>query len=146
MKRLIAAVCILICIGLIARTSAQDEARAVDTTSSSDYFRTQGDVMKCSPPKFLLISDVDLEAKTLTGLSTIERHTPQPVVSAFHMTFKLSDIKVTNARRVAIDESDLKELTGKLVVLYDGTEPLSAVYLGLFREDTIVISFVPAKE
>lgn len=132
MKRMIAAICILTCFGLTAR--------------SQSYFEVQGDVMKCGPPKFMLISDVDLEAQTLTGLSTIQRHTPQPVVSAFHMTFKLSDIKVTNASRTAIDESDLNELKGKLVVLSEGKEPLSAAYLGLFREDTIVISVSPASE
>ena len=132
MKRLIAAICILTCIGLTAR--------------SDNYFEVQGDVMSCSPPKFLLVSDVDLEAQTLSGLSTIQMHKPKPVVGAFHMTFKLSDLKVTNARRTAIDETGLKELKGKLVVLSEGKEPLSAAYLGLFREDTIVISFVPAKE
>ena len=62
------------------------------------------------------------------------------------MTFKLSDIKVTNARRAAVDNADLSNLKGKLVVLYDGKEQLSAAYMGLFREDAIVVSFVPAKK
>ncbi len=44
-----------------------------------------------------------------------------------------------------VDDADLAKLKGKLVVLYDGKEPLSAAYMGLFREDAIVISFVPAK-
>jgi hypothetical protein len=131
MKRFVATVSILACFCIIAAALAQDR----------DYFKTQGQVMECSPPKFMLVSDVDMEAKSLTGMSTIERHDPQPVVSAFHMTFQLSDIKVTNARRAAVDESDLSKLKGKLVVLYDGKEPLSAPYLGLFREDTIAISF-----
>ncbi len=74
------------------------------------------------------------------------RHDPQPTVVAFHRMFKLSDIKVTNARRGAVDESDFSKLKGKLVVLYEGKEPLSAAYMGLFREDSIVISFVPAKQ
>jgi hypothetical protein len=130
MKRFVATVGIVACFGFIAAALAQD----------SDYFKTQGEVMECSPPKFMLVSEVDMEAKTLTGMSTIERHAPQPVVAAFHMTFKLSDIKVTNARRAAVDESDLSKLKGKLVVLYDGKKPLSAAYMGLFREDTIVIS------
>ncbi len=136
MRRFVATICVVTCIGLLATAFAQD----------SDYSRTQGQVMECSPPKFFLVSDVDVEAKTVTGMSTIERHDPKPVVSAFHMTFKLSDVNITNARREAVDESDLSTLKGKLVVLYDGKEPLSAAYLGLFREDTIVISFVPAKK
>lgn len=136
MKSFVATVSVVTCFGFIAAALAQD----------SDYFKTQGEVMECSPPKFMLVSDVDMEAKTLTGMSTIERHDPQRVVSAYHMTFKLSDIKITNARRAAVDESGLSKLKGKLVVLYDGNEPLSAAYLGLFREDTIVISLVPAKE
>jgi hypothetical protein len=136
MKHFVATVSIGICFGFIAAALAQD----------GDYFKTQGEVMECSPPKFLLVSDVDMKAETLTGMSTIERHDPQPVVSAFHMTFKLSDIKVTNARRAAVDKADLSKLKGKLVVLYDGKEPLSAAYMGLFREDAIVVSFVPAKK
>lgn len=102
--------------------------------------------MECSPPKFLLVSDVDMDAKTMTGMSTITRNTPEPVIAAFHMTFKLSDIKITNARRVALDDSDLAKMKGKLVVLNDGKEPLSAAYLGLFQEDAIVISLVAEKK
>ncbi len=34
------------------------------------------------------------------------------------------------------------KMKGKLVVLNDGKDPLSAAYLTLFREDTIVISIV----
>lgn len=135
MKRFIATISVVAGLGLLASTFAQD----------TDYFKTQGQVMECSPPKFLLVSDVDMEAKTLTGMSTIERRDPQPAVVAFHRTFKLSDIKVTNARRTMVDDADLAKLKGKLVVLYDGKEPLSAAYMGLFREDAIVISFVPAK-
>ena len=136
MKRFVATVSIVACFGFIAAALAQE----------GDYFKTQGEVMECSPPKFMLVSDVDVEAKTLTGMSTVERHAPQPVVSAFHMTLQLSDIKVTNARRAAVDEADLSKLKGKLVVLYDGKEPLSAAYMGLFREDTFVIFVVPAKK
>jgi len=136
MKRFIATVSIVGCFGFIAAAIAQD----------SDYFKTQGQVMECSPPKFLLVSDVDMEAKTLTGMSTIERRDPKPAVAAFHMTFKFADISVTNARRVNVDESGLTKLKGKLVVFYDGKEQLSAAYLGLFREDTIVITFVPEQK
>ncbi len=136
MKRFVSTVCIVTCIGLIATAFAQD----------SDYAKTQGQVMECSPPKFLLVSNVDVDAKTLTGMSTIEQHKRETVVSAFHMTFKLSDVTVTNARREAVDESELSTLKGKLVVLCDGKEPLSAAYLGLFREDTIVVSLVPARK
>jgi hypothetical protein len=135
MKRFVATVSIVACFGFIAAALAQD----------GDYFKMQSEVMECSPPKFMLVSDVDMEAKTLTGMSTIERHDPKPVV-VFHMTFKLSEIKVTNARRAAVDDADLSKLKGQLVVLYDGKEPLSAAYMGLFREDAIVVSFVPAKK
>jgi hypothetical protein len=134
MKYSFAMIGIVICFGYIAAALAQD----------ANYFKTQGEVMECSPPKFMLVSDVDMMAKTITGMSTIERHDEKAVVSAFHMTFKLSDIRVTNARGAAVDEVDLSKLEGKLVVLYDGKEPLSAAYLGLFREDTFVVSVVPA--
>ena len=134
MKYSVATIALVSCLGFIAAALAQD----------ADYFKTQGEVLECSPPKFMLVSDVDMKTKTLTGMSTIERQAPQPVVSAFHMTFKLSDIRVTNARRVVVDEPDLSELKGKLVVLYDGKESLNAAYLGMFREDIFVVSVVPA--
>jgi hypothetical protein len=125
MKRLMVAIGVLVCFGLTAR---------------SEYSNVQGDVMKCSPPKFMLISNVDLKARILTGLSTIERQAPETVVSAFHRQLKLSDIKVTNARRKVVDETDFAKLKGKLVVISEGKTPLSAAFLGLFREDTIVIT------
>ncbi len=136
MKLLVAMISLVTCFGLIAASFAQD----------ADYFKTQGEVMGCSPPKFMLVSDVDMKSRTLTGMSTIERHNPKPVVGAFHMTFKLSDIRVTNARRAAVDEVNLSKLKGKLVVLYDGREPLSAAYMALFSEDTFVVSVVPARK
>ena len=136
MKYFVATVSVVTCFGFIAAALAQD----------GDYYKTQGEVMECSPPKFILVSEVDTEGKTLTGMSTIEQHSPEPVVIAYHMTFKLTDINVTNARRAVVDETDFSKLKGKLVVLYDGKQPLSAAYLGLFREDTIVISLVPAKQ
>ena len=136
MKYSVATIGLVTCFGFIAAALAQD----------ADYLNAQGEVMECSPPRFMLVSDVDMKAKTLTGMSTIERHDPKPVVSAFHMTFKLSDIRATNARRAAVDEVDLSKLKGKLVVLYDGKEPLSAAYMGLFREDTFVVSVVPGKK
>jgi hypothetical protein len=136
MKCFVATIGVLTCCGFIAAALAQDH----------DYFKTQGEVMECSPPKFLLVSDVDLEAKTLSGMSTIVRHDPQPVVSAYHMTLKFADIEVTNARRAPVVEKDLPKLKGTLVVLYDGTEPLAAAYLGLFREDAIVVSVRPVKK
>ena len=142
MKRMIAAICIVACLAMTAR--------------SDDYFVAQGNIMKCSPPKFMLISDVDLDAQTLTGLSTkefsttqlstIERQTPGLVVGAFHRTLKLSDIKVTNARREPIGENDFEKLKGKLVVISEGITPLSAIFLGLFREDTLIITITYAKE
>ena len=144
MKRFITAFCIVACIGLIAHTWAQGKVGGADENASADYFKAQGDVMECAPPKFLLISEVDLDAQTLTGLSTIETLRPESVVIAFHQTFRLSDVKVTNARRKAIADDDLKDLKGKLVVLSDGKGPLTAAYLGLFREDTIVVSISPA--
>lgn len=136
MKFSVATIALVCCLSFIAAALAQD----------ADYFKTQGEVMESSPPKFMLVSDVDMEAKTLTGMSTIERHDPKPAVTAVHMILKLSDIKVTNARRVAVDDADLSKLKGELVVLYDGKEPLSAAYMGLFREDTSVISVVPGKK
>ncbi len=136
MKRFFVSTCVLVCFGFIAAALAQE----------NDYFKMQGKLMECSPPKFMLVSDIDMDAKTMTGMSTITRNDPEPVVAAFHMTFKLSDIKVTNARRVAVDDSDLAKMKGKLVVLYDGKEPLSAAYLGLFQEDAIVISLVAEKK
>ena len=136
MKRFIPTVAAVACFGFIAAALAQD----------GDYFKTQGELMECSPPKFMLVSEVDLEAQTLTAMSTIERRAPKSVISAFHMTFKLSDIEVTDARRSAVDESDLAKLKGKLVVLYDGQQPLSAAYMTLFQEDTIVVSLANKKK
>lgn len=132
MKRIIAAICILTCLGLTAR---------------GDYFEDQGKVMECSPPKFMLIENVDLKAQTISGMWTFERQTPESVViAAVGRTFKLSDIKVTNARGKAIGEKDIEQLKGKLVVVSEGKTPLSAPYLGLFREDTILITIGSAKE
>ena len=136
MKRFLVSTCVLVCFGFIAAAIAQQ----------NDYSKAQGQLMECSPPKFLLVSDVDMDAKTMTGMSTITRNAPEPVIAAFHMTFKLSDIKITNARRVALDDSDLAKMKGKLVVLNDGKEPLSAAYLGLFQEDAIVISLAAEKK
>lgn len=131
MKRLLAVVCVVTCICLSAR---------------SDYSDVQLDVMKCSPPKFMLVSDVDLKAQSLTGLLTIERQAPDSVVSAFHRTFKLSDIKVTNVRSEAIGENEIGKLRGKLVVVSEGKAPLSAAFAGLFREDTVVITVGTSNE
>lgn len=136
MKCIVATVGLLSCFGLVAAAFAQDHT----------YFEKQADVLKCSPPKFLLVSNVDMEEKLLTGMSTIERQAPQSVVSAYGMTLSFSDIKVTDARRAAVDEADLSKLKGRLVILYDGKEPLSAAYMRLFSEDTVVISVVPTKK
>lgn len=133
MKYLAATVSIVACIGFIAATLAQE----------GDYFKSQDELMKCSPPKFMLVADVDMHGKTLTGMLTKEKDNPERDLFGYHMTFKLSEIKVTNARRVAVDEAELSALKGKLVVLYDGKEPLSALYMGLFREETTIVSFHP---
>lgn len=146
MKRLIPTACVVICVGLIASTWAQDTESAAAPTTSGGYYQLQADVMECSPPKFLLIAQVDLDAQTLTGMSTIQTQTPDGSPMAYHMTFKLADINVTDARRNALDKTELKTLKGKFVVLSEGKRPLSAVYLGLFREDTVVISIKPAIE
>ena len=136
MKYFVTSVGLFACLGLIATAMAQDH----------DFFSTQGEVMKSGPPKFLLVSSVDVDAKTLTGMSTIERHNPKPVVSAFHRTLKLSEINVTNAVGAPIAAADLPAIKGKLAVLHEGINPLSAAYMGLFREDTIVISIVHKRE
>ena len=136
MKYFVTSVALVACFGLIATAMAQDH----------DFFATQGEVMKSGPPKFLHVSSVDMDAKTLTGMSTIERHNPKPVISAFHRTLKLSEINVTNAVGTSIANADLPTIKGKLAVLHDGIHPLSAAYMGLFREDTIVISIVHKKE
>ena len=136
MRYFVASVVLVACFGLIAIAIAQDH----------DFFTTQGEVMKSGPPKFLHVSSVDMDAKTLTGMSTIERHNPKPVVSAYHRTLKLSDINVTNAIGTPIADADLPAIKGKLAVLHEGKNPLSAAYMGLFREDTIVISLVHKKK
>jgi hypothetical protein len=132
MKRLSVCICVFVCFGVVAAALAQQ----------TDYSKMQGQLMECSPPKFMLISDVDMDGKTITGMSTVTRNATDPVVAAFHQTFKLSEVKVTDARRVAVDDSDIAKMKGRLVVLNDGKEPLSAAYLALFREDAIVISLV----
>ncbi len=100
MKRLSAYTCVFFCLGAIATAFAQQP---------NDYFKTQGQLMECSPPKFMLISNVDMDGKTITGMSTITRNAPDPVVTALHQTLKLSDIKVTDAKRVAVDDGELGE-------------------------------------
>jgi len=135
MKFFVTTLCVLACIGGIAVTFAQDTA----------YFNTQGEVMGCSPPKFLLVSDVDLVAKTITGMTTIERRDPNPSILAAHRQFNLSDVQLTDARRSPIKDDELKKLKGKLIVIAEGKGPLSATYLGLFREDTVVLTIPETK-
>ena len=135
MKRFVTTLFVVACICGIAVTFAQDTA----------YFNTQGEVMECSPPKFLLVSDIDLVAKTLTGMTTIERRNPHPSILAAHRQFNLSDVQLTNARRNPIKDDELKELKGKLIVVAEGKGPLSAAYLGLFREDTVVLTIPDTK-
>ena len=108
--------------------------------ATNSFAVEQGEVMECSPPKFMLVSTVDLDAGTLVGMSTVERLAPSPVVSAYHRTLKLADITVTNARRELAAKDSIKELEGKLVVVCDGATPLTAAYLSLFQEDTLVIT------
>ena len=136
MKYFVTSVALIACLGVIATAMAQDH----------DFFTTQGEVMKSGPPKFLHVSSLDMDAKTLTGMSTVERRNPKPIVSAFHRTLKLSEINVTNAVGAPIADADLPTIKGKLAVLHEGINPLSAAYMGLFREDTIVISIVHKKE
>ena len=135
MKPFVRTLCVLACIGGIAVTFAQDTV----------YFNTQGEVMECSPPKFLLVSDVDLVAKTLTGMTTIERHDPNPSILAAHRQFNLADVRLTDARRRPIKDDELKGLKGKLIVIAEGKGPLSAPYLGLFRGDTVVLTIPETK-
>ena len=135
MKRFVTTLCVLACIGGIAVTFAQETA----------YFSTQGEVMECSPPKFLLISEVDMVAKTLTGMTTIERHDPNPSILAAHRLFNLAEVRLTDARRSPIKDDELKGLKGKLIVFAEGKGPLSAPCLGLFREDTVVLT-IPEKK
>ena len=100
----------------------------------------QGELMESAPPKFMLVSNVDKDAGTITGMSTIERLDPTLVISAYYRTLKLSDVTVTNAMRKPVTEDVLDKIHGKLVVISDGRTPLSAAYLGLFRKDTFVIT------
>jgi hypothetical protein len=136
MKRFVVAICFVVCFGLMAAVLAQE----------SEFHEIQTELMECSPPKFMLITDVDMEAKTLTGMSTIEHHEPKPTVIAFHMTLNLADIKVTNAKREAMDNTELSKMKGKLAVWFDGAKPLGAAYLSLFQEDAIIISIDPEKK
>jgi hypothetical protein len=133
MNRIIATAGVIIFISFLAVALAQD----------SDYFKTQGELMACSPPKFMLVAEVDVDGKTITGMLTQERQSPERSIIAYHMQFKFSEIKVTDARKAPVKEADISKLKGKLVVLYDGKEPISAPYMGLFQEDTIIVSFVP---
>lgn len=134
MNRIVAAACAVFCIGFLTVALAQD----------GDYSKKQGELMSCSPPKFMLVSEVDMNGKTITGMLTQERQDAERAVIAYHMQFKLSEIQVSDARRTSVKDADIPKLKGKLVVLYDGKEPLSAAYMGLFQNDTTIVSFVPS--
>ena len=143
MKRTYLAVCLLVCVGLYAQSIAQESPCSASTAQQTRIHELQGEMMKCSAPKYLLIADVDQRASIATAFSTLERHDPKlpdVVVSGFHHTLKLSDFTVTNARRVKLDPKAYSKLMGRLVVLAEGKTPLSAAYLSLFREDVLVFT------
>jgi len=135
MKRFAKTLCVLACVGGIAVAFAQDNA----------YFHTQGEYMKCSPPRFVLVSDVDFAAKTLTGMITIERREPTPAIGAGFRVIDISDAQLTDARRNPIKEDEIKGLKGKVIVIAEGIGPLSDLYLELFREDTVVLTISETK-
>ena len=138
MKRFIAIFSILIVIGCLAHVLAQDSNR-----NTTDYYAVQGELMKSGPPEFMLVSEVDLNAKTITAFQTKEIRDQSPRIIGHHRSFKFSEIEVTNARRKKLDESEIKNLNERLVILSTGEQQLSAAYLGMFIEDTIVVTFSP---
>lgn len=141
MKRIKTVFSILIVGGCLAHVLAQDDNRA-----TKDYFKVQGELMKCGPPEFMLVSEVDLNAQTITAFQSKELHAPSPHIVGYHRTFKLSEIQVTNARRKTLDKSEMKNLEGHMVILSMGEQQLSAAYLGMFLEDTIVVAFFPKEK
>ena len=137
MNRLIGAMSILACFGFLAPAFAQDNA----------FHEIQNQMMKCGQPQFLLVSEVDMKARNLTGSFAIQESAlGNDAVGLGGRELKLADIKVTNARRVVVEEASLPKLKGQLVVLYCREEPLGAAFLSLFREDVIVISWTPQEE
>lgn len=143
MKRLISATAVLACLGLIAQAWSQDKESVPNENDSLNSTSVKSQILKCSPPKFMVIEKVDSKKNTVMGFFSVVLHEPKPVIYGTFRMLKLSDLSFTNARQKPIADDDLKNLEGKLVVLSEGKGPLSAAYLDLFAEDTIVVSVLP---
>ncbi len=119
--------CSLICVGLFTHSVAQDGKSPKEPTSQNRFYELQGEMMKCSAPKFLLVADVDEASSALTAFSTLERHDPKlsaVAIGGFHRTLKLTDFTVTNARRAKFDPKNYSKLKGRVVLLAEGKTPL----------------------
>ena len=120
----------------IAHVMAHDTEQNV-----TKYFAIQGELMSCGPPEFLLISEVDPAAQTITAFQTKELFDPAHEVGGFHRRFKFNEIEVTNARRQTLSEKEIANLRGRLAIV--GYQQISGAYLGMFQEDTVVVTYSP---
>jgi hypothetical protein len=136
MKRLITTASVLILAGCIAHVLAQDKEQ-----NASNYFAIQGELMNSGPPEFVLISEVDPVARTITVFQTRELLDPASKIVGFHRVFKFDEIEVTNARRKKLDKNEVENFKGRLAIV--GHQQISGAYLGMFLEDTVVVTYSP---
>ena len=136
MKRFITTLSAFVLAACIAHVMARDTEQNV-----TNYFATQGELMSCGPPEFVLISEVDPAAQTITAFQTKELFVPAHEISGLHRRFKFDEIEVTNARRRKLGENEIAKLKGRLAIV--GYQQISGAYLGMFQEDIVVVTYSP---
>jgi hypothetical protein len=136
MKRFITTLSAFVLAACIAHVMARDTEQNV-----TNYFAIQGELMSCGPPEFMLISEVDPAAQTITAFQTKELFVPAHTIAGLHRAFKFDEIEVTNARRRKLTEKEIASLKGRLAIV--GYQQISGAYLGMFQEDTVVVTYSP---
>jgi len=133
MKRFITTFSAFVLAACIAHVMAQDAEQNVTAV--------QGELMSCGPPEFMLISEVDPAAQTITAFQTKELFVPAHTIAGLHRAFKFDEIEVTNARRRKLTKKEIASLKGRLAIV--GYQQISGAYLGMFQEDTVVVTYSP---
>lgn len=128
---------VLILAGCMAHVLAQDK----EQNATNDFAVVQGELMNSGPPEFVLIKEVDPAAQTITGFQTRELLDPASKIVGFHRVFKFDEIEVTNARRQKLDKKEVEHLKGRIAIV--GHQQISGAYLGMFLEDTVVVTYSP---
>jgi hypothetical protein len=136
MKRFITTAAAVVLVTCIAHVMAQDQEQ-----NATKYYAVQGELMNCGPPEFVLISEVDPAAQTITVFQTKELGDPASRIVGFHRVFKVDEIEVTNARRKKLDKKEVADLKGRLAIV--GNQQISGAYLGMLLEDTVVVTYSP---